>query len=273
MLMAEKLNQLPHPQTALNKFMVRILFERDQLVQAYNLDGKTVSIFKVKPHKLTNNLDGKTVSIFKVEPHKLTNNLDGNTYPDIDDINGLVDSHLEDMYHSLYGEAPELPKLIDETKTECCMADANFAGVLIPPLNAMVKVHRSCIEDLRNGKGWNWETHSEAFEELNQLSGVYTYKLNPMTANTIDKPVEIQTPTPLNQIAANPADNPVALQPIAKKKKGRDSGSIKINDFILKNKKLPDKELALMISKKLGLTVTSEMIRSRKSRLRQKGEL
>ena len=186
--MAEKLNQLPHPQNALNKFMVRILFERDQLVQAYNLDGKTVSIFKVKP------------------PNR-ANNLDGNTYPDIDDINGLVDSQLEDMYHSLYGETPELPKLIDETKTECCMADANFAGVLIPPLNAMVKVHRSCIEDLRMGKGWNWEVHCEAFEELNQLSGVYASKLIKMNIN----------PAGQTTLESTPEISPTVIKPTTRK--------------------------------------------------------
>lgn len=68
-------------------------------------------------------------------------------------------------------------------------------------------------------------------------------------------------------------EQPLETQPPAKKEKRQNSGSIKINGIILKNKTLPDKELALLISKKLGFTVTSEMIRSRKSRLRKKGEL
>ena len=250
--MAKRPNVLPHPQNALNKFMVRILIERDRLNDAFALDGNTAyPSTTLTPRQL-----------ISAEPCQ-------------DNAGGLVESHLEDMCHSLYGKTPELLKLIEETKTECCMVDANFAGILIPPLSAMVKVHRSCIEDLRNGKGWNWETHSEAFEELKQLSGGYTYKLNQMTANTVDKPVETRTPTPLNQIAANSADNPVALQPIAKKKKGRDSVSIKMNNLIIKlePKRLPDKELALLLSEKLDQNITSEMIRSRKSRLRQKGEL
>ena len=69
------------------------------------------------------------------------------------------------------------------------------------------------------------------------------------------------------------AEQPVETQPAAKKEKRQNSDSIKINDLILKNKKLPDKDLALLISKKLGFTVTSDMIRNRKSRLRQKGEM
>jgi hypothetical protein len=68
-------------------------------------------------------------------------------------------------------------------------------------------------------------------------------------------------------------EQPLETQPPAKKEKRQNSDSIKINGIILKNKTLPDKELALLISKKLGFTVTSEMIRSRKSRLRKKGEL
>ena len=155
--MAKNPNVLPHPQNALNKFMLRILFERDQLERAYNLDGNTISIFKVKSRSGTGG--------------------------ESDDVGGLVDSHLEDMYHSLYGEPFELRKLHKETKTECCMVDSNFAGILIPPLNAMVKVHMSCIEDLRTGKGWNWEAHLEAFEELDQLSRAYTNKLTQMTTN------------------------------------------------------------------------------------------
>ena len=69
------------------------------------------------------------------------------------------------------------------------------------------------------------------------------------------------------------AEQPLEAQPAAKKEKRQNSDSIKINDLILKNKKLPDKDLALLISKKLGFTVTSDMIRNRKSRLRQKGEM
>lgn len=63
------------------------------------------------------------------------------------------------------------------------------------------------------------------------------------------------------------------LPPAAKKEKKQNSDSIKINDFILKYKKLPDKELALLIGKKMGFTVTSDMIRNRKSRLRRSGEM
>lgn len=164
--MAKNPNVLSHPQTALNKFMVRILIERDRLNEAFALDGNTAYPSTTLTPK----------HLISAEPCQ-------------DNTGGLVESHLEDMYHSLYGETPELPKLIEETKTECCMVDANFAGILIPPLNAMVKVHRSCIEDLRNGRSWNWETHSEAFEELKQLSGAYAGKLIKMTANTDDKPM------------------------------------------------------------------------------------
>lgn len=68
-------------------------------------------------------------------------------------------------------------------------------------------------------------------------------------------------------------EQPLEAQPADKKEKRQNSDSIKINDLILKHKKLPDKDLALLISKKLGFTVTSDMIRNRKSRLRQKGEM
>jgi len=173
MLMAKKPNVLPHPQNALNKFMVRILIERDRLNDAFALDGNTAYPSTTLTPK----------HLISAEPCQ-------------DNAGGLVESHLEDMYDFLYGETPQLPKLIEETKTECCMVDANFAGILISPLNAMVKVHKSCIEDLRNGKGWNWGTHSEAFEELKQLSGAYASKLIKMTINpagqtTLESTLEI----------------------------------------------------------------------------------
>ncbi len=227
--MAKKTNELPHPQNALNKFMVRILFEKQKLDRAYNLDGKTISIFKVKPNS--------------------------GTRQGSDDVGGLVDSHLEDMYHYLYDEALELQKLLINAKAECYKAGADFKIILNPLLDSMFFVHESGIEDLRTGKGWNTEAHSKAFEKLNHELGAYSERIN--------------------QIAANPADKLVALQPIVKKKKGRDSVSIKINKLILKlePKKLPDKELALLLSEKIGQNITSDMIRNRKTRLRQKREM
>lgn len=182
--MAKKPNVLPHPQNALDKFMVRILFEKQELDRAYNLDGKTISIFKVKPNS--------------------------GTRQGSDDVGGLVDSHLEDMYHSLYGEALELQKLLINAKAECYKAGADFKMILNPLLDAMFFVHESGIEDLRTGKGWNTEAHHKAFEKLNHELGAYSERMN--------------------QIAANPADKLVALQPIVKKKKGRalDTTTIKM---------------------------------------------
>ena len=227
--MAKKPHVLPNPQNALNKFMVRILFERDQLDRAYNLDGNTISIFKVKPNS--------------------------GTRQDSDDVGGLVDSHLEDMYHSLYGDALELEKLLINTKAELYKAGADFKMTLDPLLDLMFQVHESCIEDLRTGRGWNTEAHMKAFRALNREREAYSERID--------------------LIAANHSDKSVASQPITKKKKGLDSVSIKINNLILKleHKKLPNKELALLLSEKLDQNITSEMIRSRKSRLRQKGEL
>lgn len=227
--MAKKPNVLPHPQNALNKFMVRILFERAQLDRAYNLDGNTISIFKVKPRS--------------------------GARPDSDDVGGLVDSHLEDMYHSLYGEALELRKLLIDAKGESVKAGLEFKLTLNPLLNAMFQVHESCIEGLRTGRGWNTEAHCKAFEELDHELGAYSERIYQLTANPVDKP-----------------EKP---QPIAKKKKGRDAVSIKIDKLILKlkPKKFPDKELALLLSEKLDQNITSPMIRNRKTRLRRKGEM
>ena len=182
--MAKKPNVLPHPQNALNKFMVRIIIERDRLNDAFALDGNTAYPSTTMTPK----------HLISAEPCQ-------------DNAGGLVESHLEDMYHSLYDETPELPKLIEATKTECCMVDANFAGILIPPLNAMVKVHRSCIEDLRMGKGWNWEVHCEAFEELNQLSGVYASKLIKMNIN----------PAGQTTLESTPEISPTVIKPTTRK--------------------------------------------------------
>ena len=170
--MAKKPHILPNPQNALNKFMVRILFERDQLDRAYNLDGNTISIFKVKPNS--------------------------GTRQDSDDVGGLVDSHLEDKYHSLYGESLELRKLLIDAKGESVKAGVEFKLTLNPLLNSMFKVHESCIEDLRTGKGWNTEAHEKAFEELNQELGAYSERID--------------------LIAANHSVKSVASQPIPKKK-------------------------------------------------------
>lgn len=173
--MPKKTNESRPPQNALNKFMCRILFEKKQLEQAYNLDGKTVNISKVKPPS-------------------------GNR-KESDDVGGLVDSHLEDMYHTLYGETLNLRKLLIDAKAESVKAGVEFKLVLNPLLNAMFEVHESCIESLRIGKEWNMEAHCRAFDELNQELGVYSDRINQITANTLDKAVE--------------------PQPITKKKKGR----------------------------------------------------
>lgn len=71
------------------------------------------------------------------------------------------------------------------------------------------------------------------------------------------------------------SEKPAEPQPTVKKKKGRDAVSIKIDKLILKlkPKKLPDKELALLLSEKLDQNITSPMIRNRKTRLRRKGEM
>lgn len=159
--MAKKPNVLPHPQNALNKFMVRILFERDQLERAYNLDGNTISIFKVKPNS--------------------------GTRQDGDEVGGLVDSHLEDMYHSLYGEPLELRKLLIDAKAESVKAGVEFKLILNPLLDAMFEVQESCIEDLRNGKGWNWVAHGKAFDRLKHELKVYSDRISQITANTVDK--------------------------------------------------------------------------------------
>lgn len=225
--MPKKTNESPPPQNALNKFMCRILFEKKQLERAYNLDGKTVDISKVKPPS--------------------------GTRKESDDVGGLVDSHLEDMYHSLYGESLNLRKLLIDAKAESVKAGVEFKLVLNPLLNAMFQLHESCIEGMRTGKSWNEEAYCKAFDELNQELEAYSQRINQITTNTIDKSVE--------------------PKPIAKKKKRQNSDSTKINQIILKNKTLPDKKLALLTSKKLGFNVTSDMIRNRKSRLRQKGEM
>ena len=189
--MAKNPNVLSHPQTALNKFMVRILFERDQLDRAYNLDGNTISIFKVKPNS--------------------------GTRQDSDDVGGLVDSHLEDMYHSLYGEPFELRKLLIDAKGESVKAGVEFKLTLNPLLNSMFKVHESCIEDLRTGKGWNTESHHKAFEELNQELGAYSERINQLTANPVGKLEK--------------------LKPIAKKRKPLSKAEVERAKWILKIKK------------------------------------
>ncbi len=182
--MAKKPNVLPHPQNALNKFMVRILFEKQELDRAYKLDGNTISIFKVKPNS--------------------------GTRQNSDDVGGLVDSHLEDMYHSLYGDALELEKLLINTKAELYKAGADFKMTLDPLLDLMFQVHESCIEDLRTGRGWNTEAHMKAFRALNREREAYSERID--------------------QIAANQSDKSVASQPIVKKKKGRalDTTTIKM---------------------------------------------
>lgn len=225
--MPKKTNESRPPQNALNKFMCRILFEKKQLERAYNLDGKTVNISRVKPPRGTRKKS--------------------------DDVGGLVDSHLENMYHSLYGEPFNLRKLLIDAKAEIVKAGIEFKLILNPLLNAMFQVHESCIEDLRIGKGWNEEAHCNAFDGLNQELGAYSERIIQITTNSVDKPIE--------------------PKPTAKKKKRQNSDSIKINQIILKNKNLPDKALALLTSKKMGFNVTSDMIRNRKSRLRQKGEM
>ena len=164
--MAKKPHVLPNPQNALNKFMVRILFERDQLDRAYNLDGNTISIFKVKPNS--------------------------GTRQDSDDVGGLVDSHLEDKYHSLYGDALELEKLLINTKAELYKAGADFKMTLDPLLDLMFQVHESCIEDLRTGRGWNTEAHMKAFRALNREREAYSERIDLIAANHFDKSVASQ---------------------------------------------------------------------------------
>lgn len=186
--MAKKPNVLPHPQNALNKFMVRIIIERDRLNDAFALDGNTISIFKVKPHS--------------------------GTRSDSDDVGGLADSHLEDMYHSLYGEPLELRKLLIDAKGESVKAGVEFKLILNPLLNAMFQVHESCIEGLRTGNGWNTEAHCKAFEELFQELGTYNERIN--------------------QIVANPAVKSAEPQPIAKKKNANYERDLFMYDLAVK---------------------------------------
>jgi len=225
MLMAKKPNVLPHPQNALNKFMVRIIIERDRLNDAFALDGNTISIFKVKPPS--------------------------GTRPDSDDVGGLVDSHLEDMYHSLYGEALELRKLLIDAKGESVKAGVEFKLTLNPLLNSMFKVHESCIEGLRTGNGWNTEAHCKAFEELFQELGTYGERIN--------------------QIVANPAVNPAALQPSVSQSQvkiiGKTKESQKINDQIIVGSRmgLSDQQIKDSIDKKFpDADISLERIRSRR---------
>lgn len=198
--MAKKPNVLPHPQNALNKFMVRIVIERDRLINAFALDGNTAyPSTKMTPKHL-----------ISAEPCQ-------------DNAGRLVESHLEDMYSQLYGEPIELRVLLIETTRECIKADSSFAAILIPSLTAMLKVHLSCISGLRNEKGWNWEAHGEAFEELSQLSGAYADKLAQMTTTLGDKLVGTQTPAkklkPLSKAEVKRA------KWIIKMKKGKYQGS------------------------------------------------
>ena len=166
--MAKKPNVLPHPQNALKKFMDRIRFEQRQLDRAYNLDGNTINIFKVKPHS--------------------------GTRSDSDDVGGLVDSHLEDMYHSLYGEPLELRKLLIDAKGESVKAGVEFKLTLNPLLDAMFDVHESSIESLRTGRGWNMEAHCKAFDKLSHELGAYNERIYQLTANPVDK---LKKPKPI----------------------------------------------------------------------------
>ena len=59
-----------------------------------------------------------------------------------------------------------------------------------------------------------------------------------------------------------------------KKKKSRDAESIKIDELICEyGKGLTDKNLAVLLSEKLGQKIGEDVIRNRKSRLRRKSEL
>ena len=198
--MAKKPNVLPHPQNALNKFMVRIIIERDRLNDAFALDGHTAypSITMTPKH------------LISAESCQ-------------DNAGKLVESHLEDMYSQLYTEPFELRVLLIETTSECIKADSSFAVILIPSLSAMVKVHMSCINDLRNGKGWNWEAHCEAFEILSELSGAYADKLAQMTTTPDDKPVETQSPA--KKLKPLSKDEVKRAKWILKTKKGKYLGS------------------------------------------------
>jgi len=195
--MPKKTNESPRPQNALNKFMCRILFERDELNRAYASDGSTLSIFNVKPP-----IGAREES---------------------DDIGGLVDSHLEDMYHSLYGEPLELRKLLIEAKAESVKAGVEFKLILNPLLDAMFEVQESCIEDLRNGKGWNWVAHGKAFDRLKHELEVYSDRINQITANTVDRAAKPKLITkklkPLSKVEIKRA------KWILKMKKGRYLGS------------------------------------------------
>jgi hypothetical protein len=166
MLMAKKTNELPHPQNALNKFMVRIIFERNRLTDAFSLDGNTAYPATTMTPK----------HLISAEPCE-------------DNAGRLVESYLEDMYHSLYGEPLELRKLLIDAKGESVKAGVEFKLTLNPLLNAMFQVHESCIEGLRTGNGWNTEAHCKAFEELFQELGTYSERINQIVANTDDKPM------------------------------------------------------------------------------------